>query len=74
MDCRICPITVILKKDTTFEFTSTMEDTIHALLVELTASRIHVFPDLDAVTDRFLSDPDNMGVYFIRECGLTPLF
>ena len=51
MPCRIRPITPLLKKGATFEFSSTMEDTIRALLVELTTPPILVFPDWDAVTD-----------------------
>ena len=49
---RIRPITTLLKKGATFEFTSTMEDTVRALLAELTTPPILVFPDWDAVTDK----------------------
>ena len=43
------PITALLKKGTAFDFTSTMEDTVRALLAELAAPPILVFPDWDAV-------------------------
>ena len=46
---RIRPITVFLKKGVAFDFTSTMEDTVRALLAELAAPPILVFPDWDAV-------------------------
>ena len=48
---RIRPITALLKKDVAFDFTSTMEDTVRALLVELAAPPILVFPEWDAVID-----------------------
>ena len=48
---RIRPITVLLKKGIAFDFTSTMEDTVRALLAELAAPPILVFPDWDAVID-----------------------
>ena len=48
---RIHPIVALLKKGVAFNFTSTMEDTVHALLVELAAPPILVFPDWDAVID-----------------------
>ena len=51
MACRIRPITALLKKDAAFDFTSTMEDTVRALLAELATLPILVFPDWDAVID-----------------------
>ena len=48
---RIRPITTLLKKGVAFDFTSTMEDTVRALLAELAAPPILVFPDWDAVID-----------------------
>ena len=51
MACRIRPITALLKKGAAFDFTSTMEDTVRALLAELATSPILVFPDWDAVID-----------------------
>ena len=47
----IRPITVLLKKGAAFDFTSAMEDTVRALLAELAAPPILVFPDWDAVID-----------------------
>ena len=47
----IRPITALLKKGVAFDFTSAMEDTVRALLAELAAPPILVFPDLDAVID-----------------------
>ena len=47
----IRPITAILKKGAAFDFTSAMEDTVRALLAELAAPPILVFPDWDAVID-----------------------
>ena len=47
----IRPITALLKKGATFDFTSTMEDTVRALLAELAAPPILVYPDWDAVVD-----------------------
>ena len=47
----IRPITALLKKGAAFEFTSAMEDTVRALLAELAAPPILVFPDWDAVID-----------------------
>ena len=47
----IRPITVLLKKGVAFDFTSAMEDTVRALLAELAAPPILVFPDWDAVID-----------------------
>ena len=41
----------LLKKGVAFDFTSTMEDTVRALLAELIAPPILVFPDWDAVID-----------------------
>ena len=46
---RIRPITALLKKGAAFDFTSTMEDTVCALLAELAAPPILVFPAWDAV-------------------------
>ena len=51
MACRIRPITALLKKSAAFVFTSTMEDTVSALLAELAAPPVLVFPDWDAVID-----------------------
>ena len=48
---RIRPITAFLKKGTAFDFNSTMEDTVRALLAELAAPPMLVFPDWDAVID-----------------------
>ena len=48
---RIRPITALLKKSDAFDFTSTMEDTVRALLAELATPPILVFPDRDAVID-----------------------
>ena len=47
----IRPITVLLKKGAEFDSTSAMEDTVRALLAELAAPLILVFPDWDAVID-----------------------
>ena len=47
----IRPITALLKKGATFEFASTMGDTVRALLAELAAPPTRVFPDWDAVVD-----------------------
>ena len=47
----IRPITALLKKSAAFDFTSAMEDTVRALLAELAAPPILVFPDWDAVID-----------------------
>ena len=49
---RIRPITALLKKGATFDFTSAMEDIVRALLAELAAPPILVFPDWDAVIDK----------------------
>ena len=49
---RIRTITALLKKGATFHFTSTMEDTVRALIAELAAPPILVFPDWDTVTDK----------------------
>ena len=43
--------TALLKKGAAFDFTSAMEDTVRALLAELTALPILFFPDWDAVID-----------------------
>ena len=51
MACRLRPITALLKKGAAFGFTSTMEDTVRALLAELATPPILVFPDWDAITD-----------------------
>ena len=48
---RIRPVTALLKKGVAFESTSTMEDTVRALLAEFAAPPILVFPDWDAVID-----------------------
>ena len=47
----IRPITALLKKGAAFDFTSAMEDTVRALLSELAAPPILVFPDWNAVID-----------------------
>ena len=47
----IRPITALLKKGAAFDFTSALEDTVRALLSELVAPPILVFPDWDAVID-----------------------
>ena len=47
----IRPITALLKKGVAFDFTSTMEDTVRALLAELAAPPILDFSDWDAVID-----------------------
>ena len=41
----IRPITALLKKGAAFDFTSAMDDTVRALLVELAAPSILIFPD-----------------------------
>ena len=41
----IRPIMALLKKGATLDFTSTMEDTVRALLAELAAPPYLVFPD-----------------------------
>ena len=48
---RIHPTTALLKKGIAFDFTSTMEDTVRALLAELAAPPILVFLDWDTVID-----------------------
>ena len=48
---RIRSITALLKKGVAFDFTSTMEHTVRALLAELAAPPILVFPDWDAIID-----------------------
>ena len=50
----IRPITALLKKGAAFDFTSAMEDTVRALLAELVAPPILVFPDWDADIDTSL--------------------
>ena len=47
----IRPITALLKESVACDFTSTMVDTVHALLAELAAPPIVFFPDWDAVID-----------------------
>ena len=47
----IRPVTALLKEGAAFEFTSAMKDTVRALLAELAALPILVFPDWDAVID-----------------------
>ena len=47
----IRPITALLKKSAAFDFTSAMEDTVRALLSELAAPPILLFPDWDALID-----------------------
>ena len=47
----IRPITALLKKGAAFDFTSTMEATVRALLAKLAAPPILVFPDWEAVID-----------------------
>ena len=49
---RVRPITVLLKKGATFGFTPSMEEAVCALLAELAAPPILVFPDWDAVIDK----------------------
>ena len=51
MACCIRPVTALLTKGAAFDFTSTMEDTVPALLAELAAQPVLVFPDWDAVID-----------------------
>ena len=63
----IRPITTLLKKGATFDFTSTMEGTVRALLAELAAPPILVFPGWDAVVDttrpfRFHCDASTAGL------------
>ena len=67
MACLIRPITALLKKGAAFDFTSAMEDTVHAILAELAAPSILVFPDWDAVIDtsrpfRFHCDASTAGL------------
>ena len=64
---RIRPITALPKKGAAFDFTSTMEYIVRALLAELTAPPILVFPDWDAVIDtsrpfRFHCDASTAGL------------
>ena len=49
---RRLPITALLKKGATFSFTRPMEEAVRALLAELTAPPILVFPDWNAVIDK----------------------
>ena len=51
---RVRPITALLKKEATFDFTPSMEEAIRALLAELAAPPILVFLDWDAVIDKSL--------------------
>ena len=51
MACRIRPMTALLKKGVAFDYISTMKDTVRALLAELAAPPILIFPDWDAVID-----------------------
>ena len=52
MSKRVRPITALLKKGATFGFTPPIEETVRALLAELAAPPICVFPDWDAVIDK----------------------
>ena len=68
----IRPITALLKKGATFDFTSTMEATVRALLAKLAAPPILVFPDWDAVIDttrpfRLHCDASTAGLGTTRE-------
>ena len=47
----IRPIPALLKENVAFDFTSAMVDTVRALLAELAAPPILVFPDWDVVID-----------------------
>ena len=49
---RVKSITSLLKKGAVFDFTPTMEAAVRALLAELAAPPILVFPDWDAVIDK----------------------
>ena len=49
---RVRPITAIFKKGATFSFTPPMEEAVRALLAELAARPILVFPDWDAVINK----------------------
>ena len=49
---RIRPITALLKKGATFDFTSTILDTVRALLAEDATLPILVSPDWDTVNDK----------------------
>ena len=49
---RVRPITALLKKGATFRFTPPMEEAVSALLAELAAPPILVFPDWDAVINK----------------------
>ena len=49
---RVRPFTALLKKGVTFGFTRPMEEAVRALLAELAAPPILVFPDWDAVIDK----------------------
>ena len=48
---QIRPITSLLRKGVTFEFTPAMEVIVHEILTELTSPPILVFPDWDTVAD-----------------------
>ena len=49
---RVRPITVLLKNGATFSSTQPMEEAVRALLAELAAPPILVFPDWDAAIDK----------------------
>ena len=49
---RVRPITALLKEGATFSFTPPMEEAVRALLAELAAPPILVFPDWDAIIDK----------------------
>ena len=49
---RVRPVAALLKKGATFGFTPSMEEAVRALLAELAAPPILVFPDWDAVIDK----------------------
>ena len=49
---RIRPITALLKKGAAFDFISTMEETVRALIADPATPPILVFPDWDAITDK----------------------
>ena len=51
MACRIRPITALLKKGAAFDFTSTMEDAVRALLAEFATPPTPAFLDWHAVID-----------------------
>ena len=49
---RVRPLTALLEKGATFSSTPSMEEAVRALLAELVAPPILVFPDWDAVIDK----------------------